>query len=314
MFGTHRRRRKIRRNRPGDRSALPPFRLWQLLTRTVFFHDATAPDGTAVQFAVDVRYLANELEGEKRAAPGDIAVTGDVGPEPLTPLEGGASGTARTGNGTGVPGNGPAQADGRSVLSDWLGSWEDWFGPSTSDSEGSGAEEGAASGSGSSSKRRQRPQAALYRDGVQVARANLPAVFPVPDGAIEVATGTYGLTRMHLVPAQGPARTLRPHPRTMEGRRARFGHRFPVLSRLLGVVAVLVLLISLVVTVPQVLEQVTMLEPVAERVGTFTSPISLPAWANISLLVAGALAAFERALTLRNHWLIDADTTWTNFT
>ncbi|HIY24637.1 MAG TPA: hypothetical protein H9837_10105 [Candidatus Brachybacterium merdigallinarum] len=298
MFGTHRRRRKIRRNRPGDRSALPPFRLWQLLTRTVFFHDTTAPDGTPVQFAVDVRYLANELEGEKKAAPDDIAVTGDVGPEPLTPPEG----------------DDAEQPGSRSALTDWLGSWDDWFGPSTSDAEASGAEEGAGSGTGSSSKRSQRPQAALYRDGVQVARANFPAVFPVPDGAIEVATGTYGLTRMHLVPEQGPARALRPHPRTMEGRRSRFGQRHPALSRLLGVVAVLVLLISLAVTVPQIVEQVTTLEPVAERVGTFTSPISLPAWANTSLLVIGALAAFERALTLRNHWLIDADTTWTNFT
>ena len=47
--------------------------------------------------------------------------------------------------------------------------------------------------------------------------------------------------------------------------------------------------------------------------GTFTSPIQLPAWLNTALLVAGIIAAFERALTLRNHWLIDADTTWTSF-
>ena len=32
-----------------------------------------------------------------------------------------------------------------------------------------------------------------------------------------------------------------------------------------------------------------------------------------SVTVAGVLAAVERALTLRNHWLIDAETTWTSF-
>jgi hypothetical protein len=39
----------------------------------------------------------------------------------------------------------------------------------------------------------------------------------------------------------------------------------------------------------------------------------LPAWANTTVTVAGVLAATERALTLRNHWLIDLDTTWTTF-
>jgi hypothetical protein len=154
----------------------------------------------------------------------------------------------------------------------------------------------------------------FYREGRQLHIANSPVAFEVPDGTVEVATGSYGLTRMHHVPADGgPARTLRPHPRSAEGLRARFGRRHPGASRLIGVLAIIMLLIGLVLMVPQAAELITSLDPVAERIGTFTSPIQLPAWLNITVTVAGALAAVERALTLRNHWLIDADTTWTSF-
>jgi hypothetical protein len=119
---------------------------------------------------------------------------------------------------------------------------------------------------------------------------------------------------MHHVSEGGDtARTLRPHPRSLEGLRARFGRRYPGASRVLGMLAIIVLLLGLVLMVPQAAELITSIPPVAERVGAFTSPIQLPDWLNISLLVAGALAATERALTLRNHWLIDADTTWTSF-
>ena len=158
------------------------------------------------------------------------------------------------------------------------------------------------------------PPMALYRDGLRTHVADPPAAFPVPGGAIEVARSSYGLTRMHHVPDDGEARVLTPHPRSLEGWRARFGRRFPVASRLLGGLAIVVLLVSLVVTVPQIVEFVTSIEAVAAQVGTFTSPISLGAGANTALVIAGALAATERALTLRNHWLIDAATTWTNFT
>lgn len=155
---------------------------------------------------------------------------------------------------------------------------------------------------------------ALYRDGHQVQIATPPVAFAVPDGEIEVARNMYGLTRMHHVPASGRTEALRAHPRSLEGRRARFGRRHPRAGAAIGAVAVAVLLTCLVLTVPQVIELVTSIGPVAERLGTFTSPIRPPYWVNISLLVAGALAATERALTLRNHWLIDADTTWTSFT
>lgn len=154
---------------------------------------------------------------------------------------------------------------------------------------------------------------ALYRDGLQRQIANPPVAFAVPGGVIEVATSMYGLTRLHHVHDDGTAHALRPHPRSLEGLRARFGRRHPGASRMVGLLAILILLIGVALMVPQAAVLLTSIDVVAERVGSFTSPIQLPAWANISLIVAGSLAATERALTLRNHWLIDADTTWTSF-
>lgn len=153
-------------------------------------------------------------------------------------------------------------------------------------------------------------KAELYRDGSQHAVASLPAAFPVPGGVIEVAASTYGMKRVHLALDSGEERQLHPAPRTAEFWRARLAHRHPRLSRWIGWAAVAVLLNGLVLIVPQALEQLTRIPEAANLVGTFTSPFSPPPWLNTTLLVAGILAAMERALTLRNHWLIDADTWW----
>lgn len=147
----------------------------------------------------------------------------------------------------------------------------------------------------------------LYRNGAQTAVSSLPAAFPVPGGHVEVMTSTFGLRRMHLVRADGTASMLTPHPRSAEGLRARLDQKHPVLSRVIGVVAIAVLLVSLALAVPSIVEWVSHLEPVAERFGTFTSPIPMPGWLYITLLVASIVAATERALTLRYHWLIDTD-------
>jgi hypothetical protein len=153
-------------------------------------------------------------------------------------------------------------------------------------------------------------EARLYRDGRQFSRSVLPAAFPVPGGVIEVATSTFGLTRMHFVAENGEERVLLPGRGTAEGLRARFGRRFPRWSRGVGALAIIILLVGLVVAAPQALEVLTHIDWVAENFGVFESPLVLPVWANTVLLVAGAIAALERALTLRSHWLIDLDTWW----
>ena len=150
----------------------------------------------------------------------------------------------------------------------------------------------------------------LYLNGLHHATSKLPATFPVPGGVIEVATVTYGLKRMHYVTETGTEQQLNPDPRSMEGIRMRFDMRFPKLSKIIGYTAIIILLISLILGLPQLIALLTQIPFISERFGTFESPIVLPNWLNLSLLIAGTLAALERALTLRNHWLIDMETSW----
>ncbi|MBW0104083.1 hypothetical protein I4I78_16790 [Pseudonocardia sp. KRD-291] len=149
-----------------------------------------------------------------------------------------------------------------------------------------------------------RSPASLYRDGVQVARANMPVTFPVPDGVIEVATNQYGLKRMHYLRDDGTEHVLRPDPRSQEGMRARFGERFPRVSAVAGVVAVVVLVVALGVSILNGIDALTHSAVIAERVGTFTSPIRLTGWMKFAVPAAAFLAGLERAMTLRHNWLI----------
>ena len=66
-----------------------------------------------------------------------------------------------------------------------------------------------------------------------------------------------------------------------------------------------VLVVALVLGVPQIVEQISQIPPVAENVGTFTSPFHLSATLNVALVVATLVASTERALRLRYHWLLD---------
>lgn len=147
--------------------------------------------------------------------------------------------------------------------------------------------------------------AQLYRHGVNQARSKLPAEFAVPGGRIEVVTSGYGLRRCHYVGDDGRERQLVPDPASAEGRRAQLHRANPGLSRALGGLSWVVLVVGVVLGAPQILETITSIPPIAENFGTFESPIHLPAWLNIALLVGTVLASTERALRLRYHWLLD---------
>lgn len=152
--------------------------------------------------------------------------------------------------------------------------------------------------------------AALYQDGVQIARSNVPTIFTVPGGTIEVATSGFGVKRMHYIADDtGTERMLHPDPRSQEGRRAAFADRHPALSRGVGLVSLVVLLIALGLSILQGIGSITAIPPVAEHIGTFEAPVRLPAWANIAMVLAGLLAGYERATRLRHHWLIDSAAT-----
>lgn len=154
--------------------------------------------------------------------------------------------------------------------------------------------------------------AVLYADGVEVATAEPPGEFPVPGGTIEVATSMYGMQRVHLVLEDGTEERLRPVEGTLEDLRGRLARRHPRVSRAVARTAVVVLAVNLVLAVPAGLELLTGLDGVAERFGTFTNPIDLPTWLDRTTLVAGVLAAVERALTWKRHKVLDAETIWTS--
>ncbi|OUZ11036.1 hypothetical protein BHE97_06285 [Aeromicrobium sp. PE09-221] len=145
----------------------------------------------------------------------------------------------------------------------------------------------------------------LYRDGRHHAQSKLPATFPVPGGHIEVVTTQFGLKRCHFVGTDGSERQLVPDPASAEGRRARLDRRHPLVGRALSLMSIVVLLFAAVLGIPQIVDQISHIPLVAESIGTFTSPFGLPAWLNITLVVATLVASTERALRLRNHWLLD---------
>jgi len=198
---------------PGDGHALPPYRWWQLLTRSLFHLHLTDPGGAPRTWSVDVRHGGDDDDGEARAD--------------------------------------------------------------------------------------------LYVDGLHHATAKLPVAFGVPDGTIEVAASGYGLRRIHHVRHDGSARQLVPDPASGEGRRARLERTRPALSRTLALASVSVLLVALVLGVPQVVEQLTQIPPVAQTLGVWASPLSLPEPVNIALVVATIAASTERALRLRYSRILD---------
>ncbi|WP_204758499.1 hypothetical protein [Lentibacillus sediminis] len=152
--------------------------------------------------------------------------------------------------------------------------------------------------------------AELYRDGKHYATSKLPAVFPVPGGFIEVAISTYGLKRMHFVTDDDSEYQLYPDRSSTEGLRTRFDRRFPRASSVIGTAAIVTLLVSLILGLPQLAALISQIPIVEEYLGSFESPFVLSDWLNTTLLTAGISAAIERTLMLRNHWLIDMETNW----
>ncbi|EZH64615.1 hypothetical protein DH09_18980 [Bacillaceae bacterium JMAK1] len=150
----------------------------------------------------------------------------------------------------------------------------------------------------------------LYRDGKHVASSKLPATFPVYDGVIEMAIGSYGFSRAHYVPNHGESYPLLPDRQSVRGLRLRFHKRFKKISTVIGIIAALTLLASVFLSLPQLIEYLSEIPWIKENIGTFVSPVSLPGWANVTLITAGILAATERALMLRSHWLIDMETSY----
>ncbi|MEV4012389.1 hypothetical protein AB0J35_17960 [Nonomuraea angiospora] len=149
-------------------------------------------------------------------------------------------------------------------------------------------------------------RAHLYRDGRHHAESKLPAAFPVEGGTIEVAISAFGIKRCHYVTPAGGERQLIPDPRTAEGRRARFERDHRALSRSIGFLSVLMLLVGVGLNVLQLAQPISRIPSIAARVGPFESPVHLPIWLNFALAVGAVLASTERALRLRYSLLDQA--------
>lgn len=146
----------------------------------------------------------------------------------------------------------------------------------------------------------------LYRNDRQHAVSRVPAVFPVEGGTIEVAASNFGLKRCHFVAGGGAEEQLRPDGRSAEGRRARFDEHRPRLSRAVGVVSALVLLVGVALLLQEIAVPVLRIPPIAEKIGPVEPLFTMPLWVTISIGVVTALASTERALRMRYRWWLDA--------
>lgn len=147
-------------------------------------------------------------------------------------------------------------------------------------------------------------KAHLYRNGRHQAASRLPAAFPVEGGVIEARLSAYGMRRIHYV-TPGGEQQLVPHPKSAIGRRLNFDLQHPRAGRWVAVVSVVLLIVGVGVNVPQLIEAVSQVPAIAERFGSFESPIRLPLWLNISLGVGAAIASMERGLRMRYNALFD---------
>lgn len=151
------------------------------------------------------------------------------------------------------------------------------------------------------------PRVDLYRENRHVAYSKLPAAFPVENGVIEITHGSSGINGIHYVTATEDSFSVSPDKRSIRGFRRWVHRRFPALSAFIGMIAVVILLISIALSLPQLIETITNIPPVSEKIGTFESPIQLSIWTNFSIGIAAAIAGTERALMLKSHWLIDME-------
>lgn len=146
-------------------------------------------------------------------------------------------------------------------------------------------------------------RARLYVDGSLRSYAKMPTRFDVPGGHIEVAVTGFGLKRCHYVRADGRKWPLSPDPASGEGRRARLHLRHPALSHVIGAIAIVLVAAGLVVEVPQIIQAISAIPPIADSVGTFTSPIQLPLSINLLIGLGAVAGSTERALRMRSSWI-----------
>ncbi len=148
----------------------------------------------------------------------------------------------------------------------------------------------------------------LYHNNKHIAYSTLPAAIPVENGIIEVKSGGSGINSIKYITDKKETFSVYPDKRSVRGLRMGLHKSFPKISSLIAGIAIVILLTSLALSLPQLIESIAQIPWVSENIGTFESPINLSVWENFAIGIAVALAAIERALMLRSHWLIDMET------
>lgn len=127
-----------------------------------------------------------------------------------------------------------------------------------------------------------------------------PAKFPIRDGSVSVAFGMYGVRRAQIERASGDVIRMEPNSGTLEHWRRETDRRYPVASGIVSMLSWLVLVLGLLVGVTELLDLA------GPHLGLEDgSPVTVPEPFNGVIGGLGIVAALDRALMLRHHWLLD---------
>ncbi|MEV9147877.1 hypothetical protein AB0100_26890, partial [Klebsiella pneumoniae] len=76
-------------------------------------------------------------------------------------------------------------------------------------------------------------------------------------------------------------------------------------SRVIGILSGAIVAVGVCLTVPQLIDTISHIPPIAENIGTFTWPLQLSPAVNLAVTLVVVAASIERASRLRSSWLDD---------
>jgi hypothetical protein len=147
----------------------------------------------------------------------------------------------------------------------------------------------------------------LYRDGRLADVARRRAKFDIGPGArIEAAVAPIGMkyARLRIEGLRAPE-TLRPAEGTAEAWRARHDRDHPTASRIVALASLSVLIAVLAIELPQLVNVLGAAAPLLGLTDFGVPELTLPWWANTTLILLGGVAALERGLSMKYNAVLD---------
>lgn len=140
----------------------------------------------------------------------------------------------------------------------------------------------------------------VYKDGFLLESKKSPARIEVGNKTfIEAELSTYGMKYVRLRTPELKTIPLQPSTGTAEAWRARLNTERPKLSKAIGIFSWTVLVIAALTQIPELLSLI------ASLTDANLPNFALPGWLNVTLTIAGVIAALDRALQLKYHSMID---------